>query len=1193
MLLKRIELIGFKSFANRTELEFGKGISAVVGPNGSGKSNISDGIRWVLGEQSARSLRGGKMEDIIFAGSDSRKAVNYGEVSLTLDNTNQKLPLDFNEITVTRRLHRNGDSEYFINKQACRLRDINELFMDTGIGREAYSIIGQGRIEEILSTRSEDRRGIFEEASGIVKFKSRKKEAEKKLEQTEQNLLRIFDLISELEDQIEPLREQSEKAVRYKELKEQLTSHEISLYVYQIEHIHSAWTAANEQLQALQHEQLQLATIVSQHDAQLETHRMKTRQLEIELEGLQEQLLHISAESEKCEGQGEVLRERQHHLERSLEERKRALALHEQRKENLLQEQSGYAATADEINEQLVAVQQRLAQEEQRLLAMSEQAASGLEEQLKAELLDTLNEMAAARNETRFVAQQLETIARKELQLDEELEQSKQMQAEITRRKEEIEKRLAEAADAIEKVRTEFLQVNEQLKVKQNLLDETQLMLRRTEQKHEALISRRDTMHELLNDYDGFVHGVKAVLKAGKTSKSSSRLQGVHGAVAELITVSEQVELAIETALGASLQYIVMENEAHSRSAISFLKEQRLGRATFLPLDVIRPRQFNEQERKLLDETEGFVGIAVDLVEYDGLYQDIMANLLGQVIIAETLEQANRIAAKVRYRYRVVTLDGDVVNAGGSMTGGSQHRKNTSLLGRKRQIEQMDEQIAQVKRDMDKLHEHGEQLRSDITQITTELEHMRQQGEQMRLDEQQVRAELASIEQENKRFEQQLSIHQLDHEALAEERKAQEAKQTELEERINALHASEASLQEAIRGAESDRQSALSAREQLQQQLTQLKIEEAELMQQRQAQENQLIRFKAEISTIQSELDESLQAVSQLEQNIADNESEQVAQIEQLNELTIKRKQCAEQIEFKRAERAQWITQLEQEEEETKDQRIALKNIETNLHQTEVKVNRLDVELDNLLRNLAEDYELSYELAKQRYPIPEDVPGTEQQVKSLKQDIARLGEVNLGAIDEYERISERFAFLSQQKQDLTEAKQKLYDVIAELEQEMSKLFQATFEEIKAHFTVVFKKLFGGGRADLILSEPQQLLETGIEIVAQPPGKKLQNLQLLSGGERALTAIALLFAILNVKPVPFCVLDEVEAALDEANVVRFGEYLKEFSEHTQFIIVTHRKGTMEAADVLYGVSMEEDGVSKLVSVRLDEDGAVSA
>ncbi|MDF2963199.1 MAG: chromosome partitioning protein Smc [Paenibacillus sp.] len=540
MFLKRIELAGFKSFADKTELEFVQGITAVVGPNGSGKSNISDGIRWVLGEQSARSLRGGKMEDIIFAGSDGRKAVNYGEVSLTLDNTDQSLSLDYNEVTVTRRVHRSGDSEYLINKQPCRLRDITELFMDTGIGKEAYSIIGQGRIEEILSTKSEDRRGIFEEASGIVKYKSRKRETEKKLQETEQNLLRIHDLVTELEDQIEPLRVQSEKAIRFKELKEQLKSSEIAMYVYQIEQIYASWTETNTKLEKLKREQLELSAIVGQHDAHLEKHRWETRRLEEDIERLQEQLLQLSEEFEKCEGQGEVLKERKKNYASNQAQLKQAAAQQEQRMAEKEADLTLFRDKIAAISEELIVFQTKLKAEEDRLLGVAGGISSSEEERLKGEMLETLNKMANARNEVRYSEQQVEGLGKRLDRLGDEHRKWKEQQERIIERKRGFEERLAEVVNQITEVRNQYLELTQGLKSKQLLSEEAQSTVRKWEQKLDALVSRRDTMREMANDYDGFMHGVKEVLKA----KDRNDLRGIRGAVAELVKVPANVEVA-------------------------------------------------------------------------------------------------------------------------------------------------------------------------------------------------------------------------------------------------------------------------------------------------------------------------------------------------------------------------------------------------------------------------------------------------------------------------------------------------------------------------------------------------------------------------------------------------------------------------------------------------------------------------
>ncbi|WP_149095808.1 chromosome segregation protein SMC [Paenibacillus terrae] len=1186
MFLKRIELAGFKSFADKTEMEFVRGITAVVGPNGSGKSNISDGIRWVLGEQSAKSLRGGKMEDIIFAGSDARKAVNYGEVSLTLDNEDQALPLDFGEVTVTRRVHRSGDSEYFINRQSCRLRDITELFMDTGIGKEAYSIIGQGRIEEILSTRSEDRRGIFEEASGIVKYKSRKKDAVRKLDDTEQNLLRIHDLVSELEDQIGPLKEQSEKAIHYKELRGELKSKEISMYVHQIEQIHTSWSDATSKLALLQQEQLELSTVVSRHDAMLESDRNELRQLEEQVERLQSDLLQYSEATEKSEGYGELLKERTRNLEANREQLILSLSTSESR-------HSERKSELDLLNEKLSALtveldelRERLSDEEAKLIGVTGGISQEQEESLKGGLLELMNQMAQARNEIRYTDQQKEALERRVTRVSDESGKWEAQKAELEQRKKGLEAAVQKLGQEISSLRSGYIQGSEKYQALQKLLEESQGTIRKWEQKREAQISRRDTMKEMQDDFDGFMLGVKEVLKAAR----KETLHGVHGAVAELIRVPEHLEQAMETALGASMQHIVMENESVSRQAISFLKQRQLGRATFLPMDVIRPRQIGAGERQIAEGAEGFVGIGADLVQFDQRYAGIVGSLLGNVVIARTLEDANRIAARCQYRYRVVTLEGDVVNAGGSMTGGSQFKKNANLLGRKRQLDQLDQDIIDTEQQIARLRQSAVDTKRQLEETQIRLDELRQGGDVKRGEEQQTAMELKQLEHELRHVLEQVAASGQEKKGFDQEIKELEASREEALLKLAALEEEEKKTHQAIHAAEFARKANESAKEQLQGELTNLKVREGKLDQERFSLEEQLRRLRGDYDTLGKDSRQNKTLLASIEADLLTNEQESVKQIENLNQYRLKKEEASQQLEFKRAARSSLSKKLEVAENETKEQRIQLKSVEEQLRQTEIGVNRLDVELENVLKKLSDDYELSYELAKQRYPIPEDIEGTQAEVHRLKRGISALGEVNLGAIEEYQRVHERYTFLDEQKSDLVEAKTTLYQVIREMDDEMSKRFKATFDAIRREFGTVFSKLFGGGRADLVLLDPERMLETGIDIVAQPPGKKLQNLQLLSGGERALTAMALLFAILHVKPVPFCVLDEVEAALDESNVVRFAQYLREFSEQTQFIVVTHRKGTMEEADVLYGVTMEEGGVSKLVSVKLDNEEA---
>ena len=1183
MFLKRLELSGFKSFADRTELEFVSGITAVVGPNGSGKSNISDAIRWVLGEQSAKSLRGGNMQDIIFSGSDSRKAVNFSDVSLTLDNLDQALPLDFSEITVTRRIHRSGESEYFINKQSCRLKDITELFMDTGIGKEAYSIIGQGRIEEILSNRSEERRGIFEEASGIVKYKARKREAQKRLEETEQNLLRIHDLTSELEDQLQPLKQQSDQAEKYKKIKESLKNKEIALYAHTIGELHTAWTDAQNLLKSLNDEQIILSTRVSTHDAQLEEQRLALRKLDEEIEKLQTALLHTSQELEKSLSAGEVLKERRKHLEDHLDSLNHNLILLsgkiEEKTADLNTLQHHRQQVEDEVSKLKLLIEQDESQYDSSLEGTYRQEV----ERQKAELLDKLNELASARNEKKYLDVQLEQIERRAKKSDEDQLTMVSNMEQLNLSRNECLSKITQIESEIEDERTRYQAIAQSIYEQQRKIDDLNLAMRKNEQKMEALVARKGTIQELQDDYDGFAAGVREVLKAKQQS-----LIGIHGAVAEMIRVPSQFEIAMEIALGASLQHLIVDNESAARQAIQFLKGKQLGRATFLPLDIIKARIIPDAERRIVHQERGFVGFAAELISYDSKYANIMGNLLGNIIIAESMEFANRIAAKLQYRYRVVTTDGDVVHAGGSMTGGSVQKKNVSILSRQRIIDELAQEINHIESEIIVGQQSAVQLRNQLEDLQQQLELCRQRGEQKRLSETETLASLERIDLDMKRIETQLKMTVSEHTVLVDERTEILRKRDEIERTILQFMVDESELMATISTTETKRLQAQTAKDEYQQQLTELKVQLATKKQDLIAIENQYSRIQTEINDLEVQREKSVTDHTRRMSELDIQQQESITSIKMANEFNIWKDQYSNQLEFKRAERAQSLANFDHAEDLIREQRIELKNVEEQIRQTDIRLNRMDVELDNLLNKLAEEYEISYELAKERYETPTNIQTTQHEVRELKRNLSQLGDVNLGAIEEYVRVSERFEFLNSQKYDLMEAKSKLYGVIKEIEEEMAKRFLQAFEAIRAQFDGVFKKLFGGGKADLILSEPDQLLETGIEIVAQPPGKKLRNLQLLSGGEKALTAIALLFAILHVKPVPFCVLDEVEAALDEANVSRFAQYLREFSMHTQFIVVTHRKGTMEESDVLYGVTMEDDGVSKLVSVRLDQD-----
>ncbi|OEG00368.1 chromosome segregation protein SMC [Vulcanibacillus modesticaldus] len=1182
MYLKRIELSGFKSFADKTEFEFVPGITAIVGPNGSGKSNITDAIRWVLGEQSAKSLRGSKMEDIIFSGSDSRKPVNYAEVSLTLDNQDRTLDIDYSEVMITRRLYRSGESEYFINKQSCRLKDITELFMDTGLGKEAYSIIGQGKIDEILSSKAEERRGVFEEAAGIVKYKTRKKEAQRKLEDTEKNLVRIFDLISELEGQIAPLEEQAEVAKQYKEYANQLKDLNIKIYVHDIEKSYEEWQTTDRLKQQLSTEQLELSSKVSQVDALIEEKRLTVNQIERELEELHQQLVIISEKVEQAEGKREVLREREKNHETN-----RVMAL--EMIDKLLVKKSETTSQLEKEKEKLEQIEvkidnlsQQLSKEEVSLNKLITDHQSQIEI-YKQEFFECLNEMATIRNEIRHVAKTKESISIRIDRLQNELEQVQKELISIADEKDNLEKEIKLIQDEIVNLTDENNQI---LQEKNDLIKKSesiQSVVRGEQQRLNSLLSRREVLTEMQSDFAGYQHGVKEILKLGQ----SNRLKGIHGAVAELISVPKKYETAIEIALGGALQYIVVESEEIGRQAIAYLKNNKLGRATFLPLNVIKGKRLNRYDLDAIKDIAGYIGLASELIETNTTYTSIIDYLLGQVIIASDLKVANKIARILGYTRRVVTIEGEIVNPGGSMTGGSLGKKRSNLLGRQREIENLSAQIEEIKSKIAKEHALSREIAEKLTQVEGRIAEIGFQIESNRHKEQELQANYLQLEYEKKRITERSTYLMLEIEQLSSELKDLEIKQQDFSKSLAEKQLKEKELQENIARAESLREKDESIKEEMNKLITDLKIDLARLNQEKDGSLVLIERLSSELNEINSSIEQQHQTLIQLENDLSNQKVDQddISQI--IKNLRIEKDQIQKKIDVKRLVKIKTVQEIESKESGSKELRKKLKIAETELHKAEVKLGRLDTELQNLLRQLADEYEMSYEWARDNIDKITDINKAKEEVFKLKQLIQGLGEVNLGAIDEYDRVMERYTFLKTQKEDLVEAKQTLYQVIQEVEQEMTKLFKESFEAIREQFQLVFTRLFAGGKADLILTDPENMLETGIEIIAQPPGKKPQNLALLSGGEKALTAITLLFAILRVKPVPFSVLDEVEAALDEANVTRFSQYLREFCENTQFIIVTHRKGTMEGADVLYGVTMQESGVSRLVSVKLEE------
>lgn len=1181
MYLKRIEISGFKSFANRTVIHFEKNVTAIVGPNGSGKSNTTEAIRWVLGEQSAKNLRGGKMPDIIFAGSDSRKPLNVAEVTMVLDNTDRYLPLDYAEVSVTRRLYRSGESEFYLNKQHCRLRDIQELFMDSGLGRESFSIISQGKVEAIFSSKAEDRRGIFEEAAGVLKYKQRKKQAEQKLFETEDNLNRLEDIIYELNEQLQPLAKQRDKAQRYLTLKEQLTKVDVAFVVEEMKKAKVSWEEEKDQLADLQAVLAQLSTKLNQTENQLVELRQKRSQLDETLEELNQQHLHLVEALKQAEGKKAVLQERSKNTQKSAQEYQENLTQVENQLEQLESYQQQLITELSQKNQTYQELEKAIVQTKE-MLQKYQRSTKEIIEELRHQYVEKLQEQTNLNNDLKYIQRQKEQdLQKNEATLSQQSALSSQL-AQANSQKQAFMQQLAEQNESIDQYqaavnaqKTREHQLQEQLK-------KAQQMMYHLMNESQQIKARRKTLQDLQENYTGFYQGVRQVLQ------HKAQLGGILGAVAELIEVDRLYALAIETALGASAQHIIVQDEAAGRKGITFLKQNRAGRATFLPLSTIQPRKLPEYTEQQLQTMTGFIGVASNLVRHKDEITVIVENLLGTTLIAEDLASANQIAKALQYRYRVVSLEGDVMNAGGSMTGGANKKGNqASLLGHQGELTQL---IEKEQATQEKLL----QAENQVAQLTKALEAQRQNIEQQRQHLEQLRLEV------------QTTQHQVDSQQALLQRLQQE--QASFESENAALNTLLADYDSQLQTKTGQLQTLTSELSKLQAEMEHLNTQ-ADVIEEKRAHYQELLAKQNEQFAVAKEqiahlkdrftankmaLEEATQRQEQLKQHLASldadvydhglDEESLEKQVTQLNEHKLAMQEKMQATREQRYQTQGDITRLDEQATQLNQEQKAKMAAITRI---EVELNRSEILLDNRLAYLQEEYKLTFEAACAQASPLADLDQAKEEIYTLKKEIEQLGPINLESIEQYSQVHERHSFLSGQRDDLLQAKAQLFETMDEMDQEVQTRFKEVFDAIANQFEKVFPNMFGGGQARLYLTDPNDLLHTGIEIEAQPPGKRLKNLNLLSGGERTLTAIALLFSIIQVRPVPFCVLDEVEAALDEANVLRFGKYLQSYQEDTQFIVVTHRKGTMEAADVLYGVTMEESGVSKVISVRLEE------
>lgn len=1178
-------MFGFKSFASRTEFEFQPGISAVVGPNGSGKSNIMDGICWVLGEQSAKLLRGSKMQDVIFAGSSGRRALGLAEVSITLDNTDQAIPLEYSEIRVTRRVTRSGEGEYLINQVPCRLKDIQEMFWDSGIGKEAYSMIGQGRIDEIISAKPELRRGLIEEAAGVTKYKNRKKEALRKLEETQQHLTRIGDILHEVNSQLQPLALQAEKARIYKELRSKLCNLEVGLWANQLYALKTELEQAEAQMRDCQLQKQQVEAQLAAKEAEYTGLREQADCLEEQIKGGQQAVADQSAAIDRTEADSAVMHEKDRGIERYREKLNLEIDKLKQKKAQLAEQVAHEAAKLNALEEK-IAVQQRAADKMEQVAAELEQALkqkNQMIEQGKADIIQLLNRLAKGRNELHNAQLYRESGEKRKTKLQNEMEA---LQAAISGLATEItagQTANTTGQDRIKKIQAQIAEYQARCQAEEAELTASRRQGVTLSNELEGLRAKHTTLKELEASYEGFHQGVKAVLLAQRQQRG---IRGINGAVAELMSAPAKYETAIEVAAGSALQYLVAESEAAVQPAIDYLKTKRLGRATFLPLDVIKPATLQPREKAVL-AMPGVIGRASDLIAYAEKYRPVMEFLLGRTIVTENFSAAREVARAVGYKLKVVTLDGEIINSGGTMTGGSINKKAAGLLARSREIKGLAKQVSEL-----------QQLLQQHTAAAAELSMRHGQTQEALQDAQDalhtLQVKMAGLDKElsqqqaakqDKEGHLQLLASEL---AILNGEIAKEAeRETQLTTDVAILEAEDRRLQNTIKLEQETLVDMQREVETVNRGLTEEKVKLAAIVEQKAGLYKRINALRENDHELAANLEAKDNEIMTLEKQRKEIWSALADGKAKLEECWRQKAALQNDLEVLQQQKATLRQTCNAQEKALQEIRHHLLGQQDENHKVAMSVSRLELRVQNLEKQLTDNYELTY-LEALSYRQETLVESTvNRQVKELKEQVKALGNINPAAIEEYTDLQARHDFLEEQYRDLRAAEASLREIVVEADAMVKERFGLTFNQVNHNFQTVFTELFGGGRAELVLTDPADLLETGIEIKAQPPGKKPQVLSLLSGGEKALTAIALLFAILQYKAIPFCILDEVEASLDEANARRFAQFLQTYGQTTQFIVITHRKETMEVADVLFGVTMEDTGVSKLISVKLEE------
>lgn len=1178
MYLKSLEIQGFKSFPDRISLTFDKGLTAVVGPNGSGKSNIGDSVRWVLGEQSTKTLRGNKMEDVIFSGTVARKPMGFAAVTLNIDNSDKAVADMDDEISVTRKLYRSGDSEYLINGKQCRLKDINELFMDTGLGRDGYSIIGQGRIAEIVGAKSSERRDIFEEAAGISKFRYKKLEAERKLSAAEDNLLRLNDILSELEGRVEPLRIQSEKAQKFIKLAEKRKKLEISVWVNRLDEYRIKMNELDEKLLKGKSEYESIENDIAREEQKIEDAYRKMQESTIRSDELRRKMIEEEQSASEMKSGIAVLENDIKHCNDAIEAAQNSIDNAAENKKALELEKKAAVEKLAELEKQKAELETEIAETE-KSFAEAESENSRLGDSVD-KAGSEINALYIKQSECRFAAESAKNSIADETKRLDELKTSGN---DFTKKIEEYITLKAENETQLEKNKEDEQTAQNRINGLQKLYSSRKEGFEQAKAEFERVLydikgkqQRMKILSDLENNMEGFAGSVKMVLKASK----QGRIGGIFGTVAQIIGVEPQYAVAIETALGGAMQNIIVENEEIAKRCIRFLKEQKGGRATFLPITSVKGYELREQG---LENCGGFVANANKIVTYDSKFSGIIASLLGRIVIAEDIDTATLIAKKYGYKFKIVTLDGQVINAGGSFTGGSAQRSG-GVITRKNELETLESEIQELSAERDALREKSEKMRAESEKLRYDIEAAKETLTKCGAERIRINAEIASLES---LIEQMTAQSDNSGKLIAESmQKIENAKQsiTLSEKTLAELAEKISSAEETLAQGQGDREKLRQRRAELSEKLSQLKIRSIELVKDTQAQELEISRIDRNIEEIKYGSHLYEEEIFRRREEISKKQEEITALTGKLESLGSNKESYNSEIQRYQAMHTEQSRLVNELQRGLKQINEAKEKISAENTRISAKRDAVCGESDKIIAQLFESYELTRSEAMQIAEKIDDMLSAQKELTEIRNKIRSLGSVNVEAIEEYEEVSQRYKFMSEQVADVKNSKAELEKIILGLTDEMCRIFSESFRIINSNFKEIFVELFGGGKAELILTDPENVLESGIEISVAPPGKVIKNLISLSGGEQSFVAIAIYFAILRLKPAPFCILDEIDAALDEVNVRKYAQYLKNFTDTTQFVLVTHRRSAMEEANVLYGVTMQEDGISKLLKME---------